>query len=174
MRRSTSKEMQWTRDLVNFDLSTAGPVQAHLVVADAQSPNLNANLLLVRSFLQVNMKGLNIQTPITGPLNMVTLGAVRTDPNVPALTITPLQSEDADRSWLYRQDYRLPGTDEETFVNGPIDMNGEPYHLDWQYRGGKGTNVRRDVEIRLVAEARLFAGRLIMTVDMLHLWQTDG
>lgn len=172
MRRS-SKEMQWTRDRYNGVVNATTPIREHLVVQDPQSPDLNANMLLVRSFMVVQLNGLNLQTASLAA-NWFSLGMVRTDPAMPVGSLGPLQNEDADRSWVFRQVYRVPWLPTGQFGNGFIDMNGEPYHLDWQYRNGKGTNVRKDVALKLVAQGFVFAGDLRYDIQALHLWQTDG
>lgn len=168
----SSAEMQWTRDRFIGEVSAGTPVVSQDVVTDQLSPGLNSNMLLVRSFLVVNLRQVNMQTGLGA--NWFSLGAVRSDPALPAAAFGPLTDSAADRSWLYRQMYRLPWLPPETFANGGVDMFGEPYQLDWQYRGGKGTNVRKDVQIRLVAEGRIFDGALAFDIQMLHLWKTDG
>lgn len=167
-----SRELQWTRDRFIGEVNGTTAIASQILVTDSISPMLNSNLLLVRSFLVVSLRGDNLQVGVGA--NWFSLGVVRTDPNVAQTSFGPLTDNTADRSWVYRQMYRLPYTAADVFTNGPIDLQGEPYQLDWQYRGGKGTNVKKDVEIRLLAEGRVFAGAVAFDIQMLHLWSTDG
>ena len=59
----------------------------------------------------------------------------------------PLKFDDADAGWMWRSWFRLPYTH---IADGPVNMYGDTYHLDWPIHGGRGTNLTRDNMLTLV------------------------
>lgn len=161
--------MQWVRQDYHATLGPLNPMEAFEVLADP-TDKLSFPARLVRTFWTVNLRWDLAQTGGRG--RWFCLGVVRTDPTVPAMSVTPLAANDADRQWVFRQDYKLPFIASNEAGNGYISLQGELYHLDWQYRGGKGTLVNKDVELRLVLETDLPTGTLEVAILALHLIET--
>lgn len=86
----------------------------------------------------------------------------------------PLKFDDSDAGWMWRSYFRLPYTH---IPDGPVDMRGDNYHLDWPIHGGKGTNLVRDNMLTLVGSwGGLFggAGSLDIFVTALILVEAVG
>lgn len=166
-RVQTAGDYQWVRQFEEWSLGAGTPTKSSTIVLD-QAQGLTFPVRLVRSFITVSLRWDLAQ--LGGKARWFSLGAVRTDPKMPAATLGALDMDEVDRSWVYRQDYRLPYLADNEAGNGSIGLQGEPYHLDWQYRGGKGTLVTKDVEIRLIASTDLPTGTLRVGLAMLHLF----
>lgn len=165
----TAGNMQWVRQYENWDLTPGSPTKSATIVLD-QTQGLTFPVRLVRSFITVSMRWDLAQ--LGGRSRWFSLGAVRTDPSVGAAVIGPLALDKSDRQWVFRQDFRLPFLGAAEAGNGSIGLQGEPYHLDWQYRGGHGTLITKDVQIRLVADTDLPTGTLSVGLAMLHLFES--
>lgn len=103
--------------------------------------------------------------------NWLGVGLIRSSPDVPLGNFNAMQQAKADSQWLYRGIQRLNNVVGP--YTGPIDMNTGCYFFDWPIHGGKGTNVMKDVDIRLNFGTRLVSGSVELAWRALFLVVSD-
>lgn len=163
-------QKQWLRFHVLMTVTGSDPL-THAGLFQDPEGELATLTRVIRMFMTVQIVMGSVE-PVPNWFNgagmpMLGLGLVRTDPDMPNNSLSVLSGNDADKAWLYRQDYRVPfdavlGTPQSGYLN----TFGDPYYLDWQLRAGNGTNVNRDVELRLVLECQNVATTSTFHVDL--------
>lgn len=162
-------QMQWTWEKKLISMSLLGPTQMSNLVLDAEN-TINFKALLLRTVLTVNVRCTNLQgNTTTAPF--LGIGVVRVDPQLPMTSIGPLNTTEADRSWLFRHTYALPWLPDGEAFSGSVISTNQPWCLDWKYHAGRGTNLNKDVAIRWALEFAAFAGTCDVSWTALHLFR---
>lgn len=171
-KRVNDVQRQWVSQKVVAPVSTQEPHFEVAILADPGAGTISYPVRLCRVFLTVSIQVFNMQAT-NAYNNWFYLGLCRADPALNKQTMKPFDNSTADRSWLYRQCYRLPTPAPASAASGLVDLNGEPYQLDWPLRGGKGTALDRDIELRLVGDLEAFSGSATVDIVTLQLWESE-
>lgn len=157
---------QWFYSRATFALAASSPIEYRLFGDPLDEWTFEGKV--VRMLLSVNLVlGEGYGGTLSSRAGIGLILKPQTDLASVMPVWSPLTGSHADKKWLWRQMYRLPMGSPGSNIQ--VDLNGEPYHLDWPIYGGKGVNIKDDNALWLVGDWNDGMGRLDINVHYMTL-----
>ena len=166
-KRRQKAEIQWRRETAVLTTTVGSPVASQLEVDPTDT--LVYPIALVRLIGCVRLTMSNYTA--TASAGTVAFGLWSGHRSVPDLAKSIHSFAEANSgAWLFRHFYRLPLASVPT--TGMIDLNNEPYRIDWQFPMGRA-QLDKDKVISFTADCQMGGGSATVHFEGMSLWSVD-